>query len=1053
MYLNCHSYYSLRYGTISVESLVDDAVRTTRRVAPTDIAPSHVALTDINNTTGIMEFVAVCKEKGIKPIAGIEFRREDKLLYIGLAKNNKGFRELNEFLSYHNLNNQPLPDHPPEFQEVVVIYPFRNSEMVKWRNGENRHASRVMRHDFIGIRPSELNPLILSRHRDLIPRMVLMAPVTFRNEKEYELHRNFRAVDHNVLLSRLEPHQVAAPDEVMLPVDELLDICSDFPEIIRNTQQLMEACSIDFDFKACKNKKTFTGNRYDDLILLDKLAMDGLQYRYGKGHGEARRRIRHELDIIDKMGFAAYFLITWDIIRYSMSRGFYHVGRGSGANSIVAYCLRITDVDPIELDLYFERFINPKRTSPPDFDIDYSWKERDEVLDYIFKRYGHEHTALLGAMSTFKDKSIYRELGKVHGLPKGEIDAFLKHPEEAIHKNHIIRKINELGVMMADFPNIRSIHAGGVLISEEPITCYTALDLPPKGFPTTQFDMYIAEDISFEKLDILSQRGIGHIYEAAELVKKNRGISVDVHMVHAFKEDEKVKEQLRNARTIGCFYVESPAMRGLLKKLHCDNYRTLVAASSIIRPGVARSGMMKEYIFRFHHPGKFKYLHPVMEEQLKETFGVMVYQEDVLKICHHFAGLDLADADVIRRAMSGKYRSKKELERIIEKFFENCRKSGYPEEVTKEVWRQIESFAGYSFSKAHSASYAVESYQSLYLKAHYPLEFITGVINNFGGFYSSWVYFNEARISGANLHVPCVNRSEYKTCIRGKDIFLGFIHVANLETGVAKAIYDLRMTIDDFRKTSPDCQPETADWQLQTANCGLPTANSKLIEKPYTSLENFIQRVPVTLDQLIILIRVGAFRFTGKPKASLLWEAHMLMGKNQTPAKNREIDQSSIQSSIVNRPIVNPVLFQTAVKKFELPALEQNTIANVYDEIELLGFPVTSTYFDLLHTKFRGDILAHEMSLNAGRTIRMLGLLVTIKYVRTVKREWMHFGTFIDVNGHFFDTVHFPKAVTEYPFRGDGVYLVKGKIVEEFGFPSMNVEKMAKMPLQGDPRG
>ena len=1045
MYLNCHSYYSLRYGTISMENLVEEAVHAygggKSRVAPA------MALTDINNSTGIMEFVAVCREKGIKPIAGIEFRREDQLLYTGLAKNNEGFRELNKFLSEHNLHNRPLPDQAPELNNVFVIYPFSSV----------RPSSFVLRPSLIGIRPSELNPLMLSRHRDLIPRMALMAPVTFRNDKEYELHCNFRAVDHNVLLSRLEPYQIASPDEMMRPADELLEICRDFPEIVRNTERIMDECSIDFDFRACKNKKTFTGERYDDLILLEKLAMDGLQYRYGKGHSEARRRVRHELDIIDKMGFAAYFLITWDIIRYSMSRGFYHVGRGSGANSIVAYCLRITDVDPIELDLYFERFINPKRTSPPDFDIDYSWKERDEVLDYIFKRYGHEHTALLGAMSTFRDKSIYRELGKVHGLPKGEIDAFLKHPEEAIHKNHIIRKINDLGEMMADFPNLRSIHAGGVLISEEPINCYTALDLPPKGFPTTQFDMYVAEDIGFEKLDILSQRGIGHIYEAAELVKKNRGISVDVHQVKAFKEDEKVKEQLRNARTIGCFYVESPAMRGLLKKLHCDNYRTLVAASSIIRPGVARSGMMKEYIFRFHNPDKFKYLHPVMEEQLKETFGVMVYQEDVLKICHHFAGLDLADADVIRRAMSGKYRSKKELQRIIDKFFENCKKSGYPDEVTKEVWRQIESFAGYSFSKAHSASYAVESYQSLYLKAHYPLEFITGVINNFGGFYSSWVYFNEAKVSGGNLHVPCINKSEYKTCIRGKDIFLGFNHVNNLEAEVGKLIYELRIT------TPPPAPPQKGrevniEYRTTTIESRNTDSRDGWIDRPYESIDDFIQRVPITLDQLIILIRVGAFRFTGKPKASLLWEAHMLLGKGQPIGQIRNPNRSEAElggakSEIRNNETKNPILFRTSVQKFELPVLEQNLIADVYDEIELLGFPVTYSYFDLLVTKFRGDILAHEMASNVGKSIRMLGLLVTIKYVRTVKREWMHFGTFIDMNGRFFDTVHFPKAVTQYPFRGDGVYLVKGKIVEEFGFPSMNVEKMAKMPLQPDPRG
>ena len=1000
MYLNCHSYYSLRYGTISVENLVKEAVRAFNPVAPA--GPPALALTDINNSTGVMDFIAACKENGIKPIAGIEFRQEDKLLYTGLAKNNDGFRELNEFLSRHNLKSLPLPDLAPEFENVVIIYPFRNSEI-----SLPRCLATSLPMAMIGIRPCDINRLILSRHTELIPRMVLMAPVTFRNEKEYELHRNFRAVDHNVLLSLLEPKQIASSDEIMRPVYHLRELCHDIPEIIHNTEKLMEDCSIDFDFMECKNKKNFTGHPYDDRVLLEKLAFDGLQYRYGKRNIEATKRIRHELEIIDKMGFASYFLIAWDIVRYSMGRGFYHVGRGSGANSIVAYCLRITDVDPIELDLYFERFINPKRTSPPDFDIDYSWKERDEVLDYIFKRYDHEHTALLGTISTFRDKSIYRELGKVHGLPKGEIDAYLKNPEEAIHRNHIIRKINELGEMMADFPNLRSIHAGGVLISEKPITCYTALDMPPKGFPTTQWDMYVAEDIGFEKLDILSQRGIGHIYETAEIVRRNRGVNVDVHNVKAFKEDDNVKELLRTARTIGCFYVESPAMRGLLKKLRCDNYRTLVAASSIIRPGVARSGMMREYIYRFHNPGKFKYLHPVMEQQLKETFGVMVYQEDVLKICHHFAGLDLADADVIRRAMSGKYRSKRELQRIIDKFFENCKKFGYPEDITKEVWRQIESFAGYSFSKAHSASYAVESYQSLYLKAHYPMEFITGVINNFGGFYSSWVYFNEAKISGANLHPPCVNRSEYKTCIRGKDIYLGFIHVANLEADVGQAICEVRFSSNK--------------------------------ERHYTSIEDFIRRVPIKMDQLIILIRVGAFRFTGKSKPALLWEAHMLMGKSQSAAGSRQL-------------AANSSLFTHPPKKFELPSLEQNILCDVYDEIELLGFPITNTYFDLLETKFRGDILAHEMPDNIGRKLRMLGLLVTIKYVRTVKKEWMHFGTFIDVNGRFFDTVHFPKAVNQYPFRGDGIYLIKGKIIEEFGFPSLEVEKMAKMPLKTYPR-
>jgi len=221
-------------------------------------------------------------------------------------------------------------------------------------------------------------------------------------------------------------------------------------------------------------------------------------YRYGTKNAEAQRRIKHELEVIDKLGFSSYFLITWDIVRYTMSRGFYHVGRGSGANSIVAYCLKITDVDPIELDLYFERFINPKRTSPPDFDIDYSWKDRDEVQDYIFKRYGREHTALLGTISTFKDRSILRELAKVRGLPKEEIDHLVDYPGDGANRNGITEELFTIGNLIVNFPNIRSVHAGGILISEEPITCYTALDMPPKGLPTTQWDMYTAEKLRFE---------------------------------------------------------------------------------------------------------------------------------------------------------------------------------------------------------------------------------------------------------------------------------------------------------------------------------------------------------------------------------------------------------------------------------------------------------------------------------------------------------------------------------------------------------------------------
>ena len=944
-----------------------------------------VVLTDINNSTAIPEFAGECTKHNIRPAVGIEFRGGNDLLYTCIARNNKGLRELNEFLSKCNFEKTEVPFPAPRFSDSYVIYPFTNPP-----------GRRMYDNERTGTRIADINRL-LSVASSLIRGMVIMQPVTFAGKNDIFIHRSLRAVDNNILLSHLKASQCAGEDEFFISPGDIKRMFSGYPEIIRNTCNLLDDCSLTFDHESQKNKKIFSASRYDDKLLLEKLAWDGMEYRYGKHNSEARKRISHELEIIDRLGFSAYFLITWDIVRYSMSRGFYHVGRGSGANSIVAYCLKITNVDPIDLNLYFERFINPKRSSPPDFDIDYSWKERDEVIDYIFKRYGYNHTALLGTISTFRGKSIVRELGKVHGLPKEEIDSLIDNPSSERNRNEITDIIFSTGLKIADFPNMRSIHAGGILISEEPMTSFTALDMPPKGFPTTQWDMYTAEEIGFEKLDILSQRGIGHIRESAEIILRNRAVDVDVHAIQKFKSDPKIREYLKTGETKGCFYVESPSMRGLLQKLKCDDYTTLVAASSIIRPGVARSGMMREYIYRFHNPDKFKYLHPVMKEQLEETFGVMVYQEDVLKVCHHFAGLDLADADTLRRAMSGKYRSKQEMQRIVDKFFSNCREKGYSADVTKEVWRQIESFAGYSFSKAHSASYAVESFQSLYLKAHYPLEFMVAVINNFGGFYRTWVYVHEAKRYGATIQLPCVNKSNYKTTIYGSDIYLGFIHIMSLESNLAMAIEDNRNSEGEFG-----------------------------------GMSDFIARLNPGLEQMILLIRAGVFRFTGKKKATLLWEAHMMMNKS--------------------KPEPMKQLFSSPPRDFSLPDLEHSRLDDAYDEIELLSFPVSLTWFDMLETSFRGEVAAKDLIKHVGEKIRMVGHLVTIKYIKTIKKEWMNFGCFIDPEGNFFDTTHFPQSLKYYPFKGSGTYLIMGKVVEEFGYPSIEVEKLAKLPIKADKR-
>ena len=955
MYLNCKTWFSFLYGTFQMEELVKTAV---------EAGASAVALTNINSTCDMWDFVDYCRQSSIKPVAGAEIRNDSIFMYILLAKNNYGFRQINGFISEHLQTKTDFPLRPDFTNEVIVIYALNVLQPEDLKTNE-----------FIGVQPTEVNKLYKINVNAFPEKFVIRQPVTFKDKTMYNVHRLLRAIDKNIILSKQDKKDIAEPHETFVSQASLVKDFFQYPSVLTNTLKVLDSCSIDIDLHSDKTKKVYSASKNDDRVLLEKLALDGMHKRYGTKNNKAKERVIKELKIINDLEFNAYFLITWDTIRYAQSRGFFYVGRGSGANSIVAFCLQITDVDPIELDLYFERFLNPYRAVPPDFDIDFSWKDRDEMIDYIFKRYGKEHVCLLGSYVTFQSRAVIRELGKVFGLPKEEIDQL---EGSKLKDDKIQKQILYYGSLIKNFPQHLSVHAGGMLISDEPVHHYSVTELPPKGFYTSQIDMFIAEKIGLFKLDILSQRGLGHIKETLELVRENKKISIDIHDIEKFKADEKVAEQIRAADTIGCFYIESPAMRQLLKKLRCDNYITLVAASSIIRPGVAQSGMMKQYIYRFHNPDKFEYLHPKMKELLEETYGVMVYQEDVIKVAHHYAGLDMAEADVLRRAMSGKYRGHKQFEQIKEKFFRLCDEKEYPAEISTEVWRQIESFGGYSFSKAHSASFAVESYQSLFLKTYFPMEFMVAVINNFGGFYSRELYFHEIKKTGAVIHLPCVNESNYLTSIYGIDVHMGFIHVQGMEEGLTLQLIDER------------------------------NRNGK-----YTHLQNFIERNKPGIEQLNILIRLGALRFTKRNKKELLWEANFLQKKNE-------------KHSVDSR------LFEEKPLTFQLPALLQQPLDDAIDEIELLGFPLCNV-FELADDDPGKYLPADEIEKHLGKEVTVLGYLITSKPVHTVKHETMFFHTFIDAKGDWLDTIFFPQTADRYPVTGKGFYSLKGKVVEEFG--------------------
>ncbi len=982
MYLNTHSAYSLRFGIMTPEKLLQEA--SARGV-------HSFVLSDINNTSGWFEILADAKKFNIDVKCGIEFKNGNTTLFIGIAKNPHGFAEMNRYLSGFLKLKLLIPPIAPEFEHVYIIYPYQSGIIFNLRDNE-----------YVGIRKKDLSRFRYEKQHLPKEKLVALNTVTFAAKKDFNAHRILRAIDGNTIITKLTPDDIDDPQHQFETYDQLIADFRDEKYLLEQAQQLIDNCDFPFEYHTNKNIRTFTGNEKDDIDKLLQLTYEGVITRYGKINKTVQDRINKELEIVIQKGFVSYFLINWDIIRYAKSQNYFTIGRGSGANSLIAYCIGVTDVDPIELDLYFERFINLFRATPPDFDLDFSWKDREDVTDYIFKKHGDDHTALLATYTTFKSRSFIREVAKTFGLPKYEIDAMVKNYGESIFgdaikiPDKIARSIYSYGNYLHGNPNYLSIHAGGILLSEQPIYYYTATHLPPKGFATTQFDMHVAEDIGLYKFDILSQRGLGHIKEAVEIVQANKGISIDITPVAKFKQDPLLNQNLVKGNTIGCFYIESPAMRSLLNKLLCDNYLTLVAASSIIRPGVAQSGMMDEYIRRHRFPEQRNRIHPVMGDIMPDTYGVMVYQEDVIKVAHYFAKLTLSEADVLRRGMSGKSRSKDEFQRIKQKYFENCNALNYSKELIDDVWHQIESFAGYSFAKGHSASYAVESYQSLYLKTYFPLEFMVAVVNNFGGFYTAELYLHEARKAGAFLEAPCVNKSNYTTSIYGETIYVGFIHLSGLESNVAERLLAER------------------------------SANG-----PFRDFDDFMMRVAINLEQLEILITINAFRFTGVAKRELLIEAYRRLNKSK-------------------KTIPATTLFNTgAPTPYQFPELHLDKREDAWDEIKLLGFPLSSPFglIDDPQINNRRLVRVKDFPKHVGATVEIIGYLIITKHTATKKGEHMYLGTFLDEDGNWLDTAHFPASAKKYRFKGKACYLLKGTIQESFSAYTLIVNEMYHLKM------
>ncbi|SDE35183.1 DNA polymerase-3 subunit alpha [Pricia antarctica] len=983
MYTNCHSYYSLRYGILSEIQLLDLAKAN---------GAGFVALTDINSTSAALNFLKLAANYPVWPVVGVDFRNGVHQLYVILARNNNGFMEINRFLTHHLHEKKEFPDTAPTSEDTYVIYPFeRAMEQEKKDFREN---------EFIGISVRNLSRLMFTDYITYTDKLVIQQQVTFRNRTDFNTHRLLRCIGLNILLSKLPKSEEGSTESVMYPKAELLDHFAEYPFIKENTKRLMQGCKVVFFFddqRTNQNQEHYYGSRDADYEFLKKECYRRIPVRYPNAGKKVTERVAYELDSIKRMGFVFDFVANYITIEDAKAHNRPHIGRGSGANSVVAYILGITNVDPIKLDLYFERFINPYRLSPPDFDIDFSWRDRDNVAQFMFDTF--KNVALMATYVTFQYRAVIRELSKVFGMPKEETDKFLAGQFIDPEKDKYLKLVCKYGKRIHGFPNYVSVHACGIIITEKPIEYFSATFMPPKGFRTVMFDMNIAEDVGIFKFDILSQRGLSKITDCLEIIAYNRPDSEvkDIDAVYEFYEDDKINALLSVGDCIGGFYVESPAMRVLMTKLRTNDYLGLVAASSIIRPGPGNGGMKSEYILRHRYPERRAEAHPVMHDILEDTYGIMIYQEDVLKVAHHFAGMSLAEADVLRRGMRGKKRTKGVLVKMMNKFKDSCRKKGYPEKTIEDIWGQVESFAGYAFAKGHSASYTVESYQSLYLKCYFPIEYMVAVLNNGGGFYKVETYVNEIKKYGGIISPPCINTSDHPNIVVRKEVFLGFGMVKSIEDRTTEKLLTERQLYGKFK-----------------------------------DLADFYDRVPIGVEQLIILIKVGAFRFTGIGKHRLMWEAYLKYNKGAT--KDR-----------------TPVLFKSPHVDYKIPDIETNFLIEAYDQMEFFGFPFISR-FKLLKHPPESYLLAKDLPDYNKKRITIYGNLVTFKGTDTTNGQHMFFGTFADAGEAFFDTVHFPRVAEKFRFQSRGSYKIIGTVTEELDYYSIIVDEIYFQEILPDPR-
>lgn len=1024
-HLHVHTEYSLLDGSTRIKELP-------KKVK--ELGMDSIAITDHGNMFGAIQFYKACKDEGVKPIMGCEVyvsstdlnvkdRTSKRYHLILLAENNKGYENLMKIVSkgwvdgfYYKprVDKKVLREYSEgiialsaclqgEVQRKILDRDFEAARKaaLEYRDifGNDNFFLEVQNH---GIREQlEANIHLRNLNRELGIPLAATNDVHYLEKSDAKAHDVLLCIQTGTILSDEKRMKFPSDEFYLKSEDEMKEALPDFVDAIENTYEIAKRCNVTIEFHNYHLPKFDVPKGYTNDEYLKELALKGLREKYENLDEKIMERFNFELNTIISMGYTDYFLIVWDFINYAKENGIMvGPGRGSAAGSIISYGLGIIDVDPLRFDLLFERFLNPERVSMPDIDIDFCYERREEVIEYVNRKYGKDHVAQIATFGTMAARGAIRDVGRVMDISYSKVDQVAKMiPQELnITINKAIEMSEDLRNAMRDDPQVKGIidtalkveglprhmstHAAGVVISNRDVTDYVPLARTDEQL-LTQFNMTELEELGLLKMDFLGLRTLTVIRDAVNMVKENYGIEID------FKDqgfdDPEVIELFKHANTLGIFQFESSGMRAFLKELKADAFEDLVAANALFRPGPM--SQIPRFIESKHDPSKISYIHPSLEPILNVTYGCIVYQEQVMQIVQQIGGYSLGRADLVRRAMSKKkmsvmeeernnfiYGSKDEDGNVLIK---GALANGVDEKSANEIYDLMIDFANYAFNKSHSVAYSVVAYRTAFLKRYYPKEFMASQISSFMSSPKQVaLYAEELKRLNIKLLPPSVNESRNKFTVEEDSVRFGLKAVKNVGDNFIDAIVEARK------------------------------------EKKFTSMTDFIRRVvevnssAINKRALESLIKAGAFDFLPGNRAKYLAVYERILESVQSGIKNNVKGQFS--------------MFNEKTDEDDLPNLkdfDEKTKLNM--EYEMLGIyasghPLNPYRNAIENNSSTNTSKIFENPVN-GQNVKISGIIKQKRNLITKNNKMMCFATLED----FFGTIElivFPNVFQNYGY-------------------------------------